>query len=208
MFTNGTLINKTIANSIRGLKPLSVEISLHGFKDTHEKITKVKGSFDKTVNAIRLLKERKIRVFLKATLMKQNIEEIWQLKRFIQKDLGVKKQLFTGGLLIAPCNDGNKRPLNYRMTDEQLKNCVQKDFKQSKSLGEKYRSGKVNGNKPLCKAGFVNCNVTSYGELNPCGQIGLKDNSLKDRSFSEIWTRNEEIVRLRGLRMKDKEDCR
>ncbi len=83
LYTNGTLIDKKIADRIRELNIFRVEISLYGFKKTHDKITRCKGSFDKTVKGIRLLVENKIKVVVKEVLMAQNISEIWELQKFV-----------------------------------------------------------------------------------------------------------------------------
>jgi MoaA/NifB/PqqE/SkfB family radical SAM enzyme len=52
IFTNGTLIDKKIANLLVKYNPISITFSLHGLKDTHEMINGVKGSYDKVINAI------------------------------------------------------------------------------------------------------------------------------------------------------------
>ncbi|MBU4342944.1 MAG: radical SAM protein [Candidatus Omnitrophica bacterium] len=210
LFTNGTLVNGKVADKIKALKPISVEISLYGFKNIHEKITQVKRSFDKAVRAIKLLVDRNIKVFVKTTLMKQNIDEIWKLKEFVGGSLKAGWRGIGGELLISPCDDGNRRPLNYRLDDEQLKNYIREEIKISKiskSFEKEFKPRKVKRNETLCGAGFVSCNITPYGELNPCVQIRLENNSLKDKSFMEIWKGHKEIRALRNMRMADKEDC-
>jgi AdoMet-dependent heme synthase len=208
LFTNGTLITADTADKIRDLKLISVEISLQGFKDTHEEITKVKGSFDKTVRAIELLRERDVKVFVRATLMRQNADEIWKLQEFVNEKLKARWRGIGGGILLSPCDDGNRRPLNYRLDDKQLRKYIKEEFKQFKSLGQDYKPRKVNKNESLCRTGFVSCNITPYGELNPCVQIRLRNNTLlRNKSLMEIWRGHEEIKRLRSLRMIDRKDC-
>ena len=121
IFTNATLINSKVADKIKKLKPIAVEVSLYGLEETHDEITQVKGSFKRTVNGIKLLTKRRVNVLAKCTLLKQNIYEIWELKRFVEKDLKIKMRGIGGGLALSPCDDGNLRPLNYLPTDEQLK---------------------------------------------------------------------------------------
>jgi len=206
LFTNGTLITAEIADKIKELYPLAVEISLYGFKDTHEKITRIKGSFLRTVNAIKLLVKRKIKVLVKTVLMRQNVTEIWKLKDFVE-DLGAQMRQIGGGLLISPCDNGNKRPLNYRLTDGQLKKYLKEEFKQRKSLNQNYKPKKIKENESLCNSGLTTCNISPYAELNPCVQIRLKHNSLKKRSFQEIWSWHPVIKRIRALRLKDRKVC-
>ena len=205
LFTNGTLIDEKIANKIRSLNSVSVEITLYGFEKTHEEVTQAKGSFSKAIKAIRLLKKREIKVFAKTVLMKQNADEIWKLKDYAKRTLKIGWMGTGGSFLLSPCNDGNRKPLNYRPSDEQLKDYIKEELQQ---LGKSYKPRKVEGDERLCADFLTSCSITPYGEVNPCVQIKFKkNNDLNNRPFMQIWRDNEEIKRLRGLRMKDKKDC-
>ena len=102
LYTNGTLIDDKVADKIRKLNILRVEISLYGLRDTHDKITQNKGSFDRAVKGIRLLMERKIKVVVKALLVAQNISKIWKLQEFVMEDLRAIWRNLGGGLFISP----------------------------------------------------------------------------------------------------------
>ncbi|MCM8791874.1 MAG: radical SAM protein [Candidatus Omnitrophica bacterium] len=204
LFTNGTLIDEKTADKIKDLKPI-VEISLYGFKNTHERITQTKGSFSRTVNAIKLLTQKQVKVYVKAILMKQNTEEFWELNEFVRKDLKANWRGIGGGLLISPCDDGNKKPLNYRLTAQQLKKYIQEEFRHLKILGKDYKPQKVKQNSTLCGAGFVNCNITPYGEINPCVQIRFKNNKIKNNNLFTLFKNHPQFQYLRSLRIKDLE---
>ncbi len=84
--TNGTLITPALADKIMRLKFSLVQVTLLGAKaDTHERITGVKGSFEKTLNAIRLLKEKGINTVLQTTIMKDNTSELEEIKSLAGK---------------------------------------------------------------------------------------------------------------------------
>jgi radical SAM protein with 4Fe4S-binding SPASM domain len=207
LFTNGTLIDRKIADKIKNLKPLSVEISCYGFKETHEKITRQKKSFSKTIKAVKLLKNRGIKVFVKSVLLKQNVHEIWELKNFVIKKLKAEWRGIGGGLLIAPCDNGSRRPLKYRISDDRLRVYIRQELEASITAGMKYNLDHSHMKEKLCGAGFSNCNVTPYGELNPCVQIRIKQNDLKNIGFSKIWHENEQLNKLRNLCLSDRKDC-
>jgi AdoMet-dependent heme synthase len=207
LFTNGTLIDEGTARKIKKLDPLIIEISLYGFRLTHDKITRVSGSFDKTIKAIRLLKKRKIKVVVKTVVMKQNTDEIWRLAEFIENDLGVKIRNVASGLFISPANNGSRRPLKYRLTDEQLKRHLKEEFRQFKSSGKEFKLFREKPNLPLCAAGLTSCSITPYGEVNPCVQMRVDDNNLNEKPFIKIWKENEGFSRLRSLRVVDRKDC-
>lgn len=208
IFTNATLVNESIADKLGNLKPISVEISLCGFKDMHEEMTQVKGSFDKTVKAIRLLRERNVEVLVKMTLTKQNVSQVWKLKRFVKKELGVKWRGIGGNFLVSPCDDGNKRPLQYRLNDEQLKKYIKEEKEEFRSVGKEYKPKKVKKNDILCGAGRSGCNITPSGELNPCAQIRLKNNCLNGHNLSDVWQYHPELNYIRSLRVNDLSECR
>src|SRR5512136_1927248 len=80
LFSNGTLITPRVADRLRELCPERVEISLLGGKAaTHDGITQVPGSFERALRGVRLLVERGIKVQLKTTWMRENIEEAGQI---------------------------------------------------------------------------------------------------------------------------------
>ncbi len=209
LFTNGTLLTERIADRLVYLKP-NTEISLYGFKATHDRITRVPGSFDATVRGIKLLVDRGLRVTVKSVVMNENVKELWDLKHFA-KNLGVKDVLIPGGLLISPRDDGSKLPLALRLSDAQLKDYFRKEcfFKKSSGINIKSKLEKVKKDYLLCLAGFVTSNITPYGNVNPCLQIRLKSdtNNLRQYSFKKIWEENKEIRAVRELRVTDRKDC-
>lgn len=84
--TNGTLLTKEIARKLKNLNILQLQISLFGSnKSTHERITKVKGSFEKTVAAANFLKQQGLRVIFKTTAMKENISEVYKITALAKK---------------------------------------------------------------------------------------------------------------------------
>ena len=68
IYSNGYLLaDKAMVKRIAELKPMEVEISIHGAKaETHDALTRIKGSFDKTMQGLRNLKEAGITVQLSA----------------------------------------------------------------------------------------------------------------------------------------------
>ncbi len=73
-----------------GYRPnLSILISLDGFEAKHEYIRGVKGSFNKTVNTIRQLKENNIDVSVCCVLTTDNVNEVSELSDFVRNELKV-----------------------------------------------------------------------------------------------------------------------
>jgi len=81
LFTGGTLITPQIADHLAIWRPHSVEITIYGStRETHESVTRVPGSHDKCMRAIRLLCERKIALNLKTVVLTLNQHELGHIK--------------------------------------------------------------------------------------------------------------------------------
>lgn len=61
------------------------QLSLDGMEKTHD-FYRSKGSFNSTINAIRLLNELNIPVFIKFTLNQENEKELWTLLNYLYKN--------------------------------------------------------------------------------------------------------------------------
>ena len=110
ILTNGYLIDEKVAQKLSALgNSLNrVDVSVLGANEkTFEKITGVKGSYNRVIKAIRLLKQAGICVQIKATLLNLNKDEFLSIKRMAE-ELGV---VFRYTLSLFARVDGNKNPL-------------------------------------------------------------------------------------------------
>lgn len=75
--TNGTLIDEEWADFFAQYKPRRINITLYGTdEDTYARLCRYPGGFDKTVRAIRLLRERGVDVKLSISLTRENVAEL------------------------------------------------------------------------------------------------------------------------------------
>jgi len=74
--TNGTLITKEKARALKEVGLSYVGISLDGLEETHDKFRGVKGSYKKVMAAIENCQEAGIKVGLRFTLNKRNVQDI------------------------------------------------------------------------------------------------------------------------------------
>jgi len=74
--TNGTLITKEKARTLKEIGLSYVGISLDGLEETHDKFRGVKGSFKKAMAAIENCQEAGIKVGLRFTINKRNVQDI------------------------------------------------------------------------------------------------------------------------------------
>lgn len=84
--TNGTLMTPEIADRLKELNVMQVELNLLAAeRNLHDSITGIKGSFAKTLSVAKFLKNKGIRVVFNTVLIKKNQGQILRLKRLSKK---------------------------------------------------------------------------------------------------------------------------
>lgn len=196
VFTNGTLISDKIVKLFEELPPRIVEISLYGATEpTYERITGVKGSYQKCLSGIGKLLERKINVRLKTILMTLNNHEFSDMEG-MAKDFGVK---FRFDAAIFPRLNGDPSPVNLRVSPAEA---VDKEFSDSERVVQWEKFLDNHKHKSLsddlyhCGAGVTGFYIDPCGSLRPCLMTTTLSYDLLKGSFSPGW---EEITsRIRG----------
>ena len=202
--TNGTLITAEMIKEIRKLKLIKFELSLYGATaKTHDYITQVAGSFERTVAAIKELVKAGIEVTVKTALMNLNIHESDDLKTMCEQ-LGVQDRISAG---IAPMKNGSLEPQQYDLSFEDMETYLYAhDFDLSYliEIGEKDPAHRFN-----CKAGNAACSISPSGIVYPCVMMPMAVGNLREKSFKEIWHTqpSEELKRLRNLTSADLPVC-
>ncbi|MCK4732770.1 MAG: radical SAM protein [Methanophagales archaeon] len=203
--TNGTLITAENMEEIKKLKPMiKFEISLYGATaKTHDYITQVDGSFERTTVAIKELIAQGIEVTVKTLLMNLNIHESGAIKALCEQ-LGAHPRISPG---IAPMKNGSLEPLQYDLSFEDMGTYLSAhDFDLGYLLekGEKDPVHRFN-----CKAGKAACSVSPSGIVYPCVMMPIEVGNLREKSFKEIWHTepSNELKRLRTLTSDDLPTC-
>jgi radical SAM protein with 4Fe4S-binding SPASM domain len=208
LFTNGTLIDEAAADEIAELAPWRVEISIYGAtKDTHDSITGISGSWEKSLKAIKLLKAREINVSFKTLWMKENIaeaESLLQLKE--ELDIG-----FRSSALISPRSDGCSVPLSHRLDDQQLIFLNQLLRRYSDTKIDEPSTADSNRMKlsqmMSCGAGICYASISPAGEIYPCNLFPHSLGNLSKESFRQIWGGSPFLKKMRETHLSDLEEC-
>ncbi len=205
IFTNGTLVSEELADEIKDLSPYAVEISVYG-KDskTHDSITKVSGSFHKSIGAIKLLKQRGIEVVMKTPLMTQNVAQYKEIISMANR-LEVKYELNT---VISPGLDGSCEPLSYRIGELELSE-IFSDTSLNPDIIEKHKVIDAPGKRediPMCAAGRSAFVVSPVGEISPCAVLRVTFGDVKKQPFSEIW-HSPAAGKIRATKFTDLRTC-
>jgi radical SAM protein with 4Fe4S-binding SPASM domain len=209
LFTNGTLITREVAHKITTLYPEAVEISLYGAKNnTHDWLTRVPGSFEKTVAAIESLTERGVLVVVKNVWMGFNWSEADDWLTLVEKLGGVPRWSAN----VVPENDGGLSPTELRLNDEQLMELYdwelawkQKNDRFKNSYPEDTCNKINNDGNNLervmgCGATINNYLIDFRGEVMPCPQIRLSAGNVLNAPFGHIWKNSRLFSQLRAMR--------
>ncbi len=206
LFTNGTLVDEAAAQKIRQLNPLTVEISLYAADaPLHERITGVKGSFERTLAALRLLGEHKVNRVVKCTFFQDNAGQFRALEEFSRS----MNAPFTYSFTVIPRIDGTGGLEQLRLNEGQLNDILLPLAKKAADEGAPVdlAPGGVQCYEPLCAAGFNSLYISPYGEVFPCVVLRQSCGNVREQPLETIW-RAPVFSRLRGIRFSDLSGCR
>lgn len=192
LFTNGTLIDRAMADYLAERPPFSIEVSLYGLtRETHERVTRVPGSYDRCREGIRLLAERGLPLLLKTMVMRPNRNELWKMKRFAENELGVD---FRFDAMINPRIDDSPAPLAVRLSPSEV---VELDVRDPRRATEWVRfcehfshppGGPADGGRLYDCGGARNAfAVDPAGRLGACVLSRRETYDLRGGTFREGW---------------------
>ncbi|HEY4642949.1 MAG TPA: PqqD family peptide modification chaperone [Thermoanaerobaculia bacterium] len=194
LFTSGTPLTADKAARLANLNIALVQISLYSHDHTtHDDVTQVRGSWMRSVAAAKELVARGIFVEFACTLMRSNIADAVELRRFADS-VGVTLSFAD---TITSRTDGNTDTHDLRPTPEQRAEAIRQipDFfviPEAKHPDE-----------PLCTAGHNMCAISANGDLLPCNLFHLPLGNVRETPLAELWANSPALQRLRRARMRD-----
>ncbi len=196
-FTNCTMVDAEVAREMASMKPFSLTTSLYGATpETHDAVTKVEGSFDRTLEGIGHFVKAGSPPTVQVLAMGNNVTELLQAVDLIER-LGARPRV---NFAMAPSKSGDPSPLSCEVTAQDLLTCgwrprVPQPTKNPRPL--------------LCKAGKSICSISPDGTVFPCVMLPLALGKLGDTSFDRIWSYAPcaELRYLRSMRRADLHAC-
>lgn len=204
IFTNGVLVDGSAAERIAALRPLSVEVSVYGpDADLHDSVTRVRGSYGRTIEGVRSLVSNGASVIMKSPVMTVNAGSIEGLLD-LSRSLGAELRL---DLDMVPMENGNDEPLDFRLGDAALEDVLSNPWMKERLVV--FNAEPPVDEHDICGAARRTCSISSVGDVYPCNQLLTPAGNLRQRSFAEIWSDSAEMNRVRSLRIADLcETCR
>ena len=198
LITNGTCINN---NNIEKIKELfyEVQVSLDGATKTVHESIRGKGSFDKTLNAIKLLVKHGVRTSISMTVHKLNVHDIPNMIKLCTK-IGIERLKI--GLLRPVTKDHFKLSLSLKEVSDVIvylhkkKKELKDKVKIYPPARRKLQEADLLASNWSCGAGITKCTILPQGDLVPCPLLReyTAGNMLKE-DFVKIWREGFKFVR-------------
>lgn len=201
MNSNALLVKEPVAEKIIDSGLDMIYFSLDGAtEETNDYIRGVKGSFEKTFNAIKLLKEKRVdkpKIFINYTVNNKNVSELVDLVK-ISKEAGVD------GITIQPahsCEEMDfKTPEELKLSKDNIPlfkkqfDFITKNYSDMFPMMQEYFNlfGTFIENPPdlyryRCVAAYTTVQIHPNGDIYSCPVAFEKIGNVEESSFKEIW---------------------
>lgn len=200
LFSNGTLIGRDTARKLAELSVVDVGISIYGATaGVHDPIMGVPGSFERSMAAIRYLREFGVKVTLKSVIIKENFHQFLDILA-LAESLGIRYILDP---IVSPRNDGDLSSQQSQLSVEQ----VMELYTHPHFYPEEAQGPWQEGPEPTCYAGRNMVAVNPYGDVLPCVQFMALMGNLREKTFAEIWAAQEGYRQYKDLTAADLPEC-
>ena len=208
--TNAVMIRAAKARRIAELGIEAVQVSLYSHDAaTHDEITKLPGSFKRTLEGARFLRDAGVKVIFANVLMKQNADHYKQVQA-LAADMGIRYEV---DATITPMMDGDRSIVDLNMDADRLSGIMH----DVSLLGDQAETllAPPSGPTPFeeayetlpCSAGHSACYVSPYGDVYPCVQFPYKVGSVREQRFIDIWRDSPQLNEVRAIRVSDLQGC-
>ncbi|WP_374641551.1 heme d1 biosynthesis radical SAM protein NirJ [Hydrogenophaga sp.] len=211
--TNGTLIDREMADRIADLGFDYVGISLDGLRETHDKFRRLDGAFDRSLAAVRLLRDRGVKVGLRYTMTSLNAHDFAPLLQLMRRE-HVNKFYFSHLNYAGRGNIHRGKDAQFQSTREALDRLYDRAWMAAwEGLDEEYVTGNNDADGPYLlrwverrfphwaatlrerlvawggNASGVNvANIDNLGVVHPDTMWWHHSlGSVRERPFSQIW---------------------
>lgn len=195
--SNGHGLRGKVARRLKDeVDPYTVDVSLHGARaETHDRQTRVPGSFDRLIDNLPGLLDLGIRLKINATLTCWNEDEIDGMLAIADR-LGVPVTL---NPILSPRDDGDREPLSIAASREARLRLYRTlaERAERRRAGSREPSAEIArpGDEALppptadksCGAGSSGVTVDPYGNVLPCVQWRRPVGNLHEQTMREIW---------------------
>ena len=210
ILSNLTLLNDEIIAAMKEGNVSSVQVSLYSMiPEHHDAITTVKGSFEKTKNAILKCIENDIPVHVSCPTMKGNKDDYGDVLRWCHEH---KIRAQTDYIMMAQYNHETSNLAN-RLSIEEVGKVITSIMHNDMDYTDEFlepdfvdrcNALEQNPERRLCGVGISSCCMVENGNVYPCpGWQMMVLGNVNEQPLKEIWDNSEKIKWVRSLKFKD-----
>lgn len=198
--TNGTLIDEEWADFFAKYPPRRINITLYGKdEDTYQKLCHYPDGFQRTIQAIRSLKERNVDVKVNGSITPRNVKDIeelfsivdqidtaWKFDTYMYPASRERDAMFDAEsrLTAEEAAAARVKLLQMERRKEDFRSYAQNFVKQGKTEPGEHIPAKVK-----CRAGICSFVVNWQGMMRPCVMLSDPEEPVFDIGFSKAWDR-------------------
>jgi MoaA/NifB/PqqE/SkfB family radical SAM enzyme len=207
--SNGYALRGALAQRLKQeVDPFVIEISLHGgCAATHDRQTRVPGSFERLMENLPELGRLGLRLKLNAVLTRWNedeVEDMFELADALSLPLAINPT-------VSPKDDGDQSPLDiapslagrahlFRLLTERSEQAASRDHASVRGEGNRQDDiGVLAAVGKNCGAGVSGVTIDPYGNVLPCVQWRRPLGNLHSQSIRDIWFGSTALDEVRRL---------
>jgi radical SAM protein with 4Fe4S-binding SPASM domain len=202
--TNGTLITREFAKRAARIEHVNVQVSIDSPYREHHETLRGKGTYDRTIEGIKILIEENVATALNMVCHRSNLDELEEYYK-LALGLGVKRARFIPLQLAgAAIECGLKVPSYKELMEKSL--AVFKENPQYKTLtGSDFLSTTAAICRNCAKQGWCGTGLrvmmlNADGTVYPCPNHYLPEfvvGNIREKRFAEMWESSEVLRKIR-----------
>jgi MoaA/NifB/PqqE/SkfB family radical SAM enzyme len=187
IYTNAIKLDELAIKKLANLWVSTVSVSVYSHvAEVHDDITRVPGSYEKAVKALKIMNDMGIRTSLKSVQMDHTLQAYKGIAK-LSEDLGAIPETELG---LSPGVDGAIAPMlmSTHNPAELIVAASTQGFPifvgdSSNNYGEFVKDPKAT----VCAAGYSGLSVAADGNIYPCNSLPIKSGNLHEHDPLEIW---------------------
>ena len=197
VYTNGIGLTDEHFDRLCAMKVNSVSFSLYSADPAvHDGITKVPGSFERTLKRLMMFKCAGIDTYVKTVVIQQNLDSLEGLL-----ELGRRLRIpVNPATSISDTHTGASKAA-CRLEDQSQRLRAAQILQKYDPVPLQQLSRDVNST--ICRAGISTLSVDPYGGVHPCLAFTQPVGSIREQSLREIWENAPLMKKLRNFRFRE-----
>ena len=193
LITNGTTLDADLVSRLKESGLRSAQVSLEGASaDLHDAQTQVPGSFERTLNGIRLLKDAGLHVHTNTTVNRLNADHLPAIVRLV-KEMGLDRLSMN---MVIPC--GSAADAEVTISYTRMATIIDEVKRSAREAGVEFMwysptpyciynpvAGRLGGKSCAACDGLLS--VAPNGDVLPCSSLPRSVGNLLKTPFDKVW---------------------